>query len=176
MKQDKNGIVYTRRYEAPCGTLIVGTLGDRLCLCDWEYSRHRIAVDRRLALALRTVYREGNTEANTEAVKQLDEYFTGERKAFTMPLMFMGTDFQKKVWRMLLEIPYGKTFSYSYIAEQLGKPNSIRAVANACQANAIALFAPCHRVIGANGDLTGYAGGLEAKSFLLQMEKKYAKG
>lgn len=176
MKQDKSEIVYTRRYESPCGTLIIGTLGDRLCLCDWEYGRHRIAVDRRLALALRTVYRDGETEANTEAIRQLDEYFRGERKAFTMPLMFIGTDFQKKVWRMLLEIPYGKTFSYSYIAEHLGKPNSTRAVANACQANAIALFAPCHRVMGANGNLTGYAGGLEAKQFLLDFERKNIEG
>lgn len=169
-------VVCTKLYEAPCGTLIIGTLGEKLCLCDWAYSRHRIAVDRRLALRLRTVYREYETPSNTMASKQLDEYFRGERRIFTMPLLFIGTDFQKKVWETLLNIPYGQTYSYSSIAEQLGKPKAVRAVANACQANAIAIFAPCHRVVATDGTLAGYAGGISAKNFLLNMEACKIKG
>lgn len=174
MKQDINDVVCTRQYNTPCGPLIIGSLGDKLCLCDWVYCRHRISVDRRIALALRTVYREVETETNTEAVKQLDEYFLGKRKQFTIPLLFIGTDFQKSVWRMLLEIPYGKTLSYGYIAEHLGKPNAVRAVANACYANAIAIFAPCHRVIASDGMPSGYSGGADTKKYLLEyLEAKH---
>ena len=89
-----------------------------------------------------------------------------------MPLLFAGTDFQQAVWRQLLEIPYGQTISYGEMARRRGIPKAVRAVANANGANAICLFAPCHRVIGSNGSLTGFGGGLDAKKFLLKLEQR----
>ena len=105
-----------------------------------------------------------------QAVEQLDEYFQGKRSVFDVPLLFAGTQFQQRVWRELLAIPYGTTISYSQMAQRLVMPHAVRAVANACGANAISVFAPCHRVVGSNGSLTGYAGGIEAKRKLLLIE------
>ena len=105
-----------------------------------------------------------------KAEKELAEYFAGKRKRFTVKLDFAGTDFQKKVWQALLEIPFGETRSYGQIARKLGKPNAMRAVGAANGRNPISIIAPCHRVIGANGALTGFAGGLKAKETLLALE------
>ena len=105
-----------------------------------------------------------------EAERQLHEYFAGTRKAFDLPLDFTGTDFNKKVWEALLTIPYGATRTYGQIATQIGKPDTARAVGVANAKNPISIVAPCHRVIGANGKLTGFAGGLEAKAYLLSLE------
>ena len=102
----------------------------------------------------------------------LDAYFRLERKSFDVPLLTVGTDFQKQVWDALQEIPYGKTCSYGELAERIGQPKAVRAVANANGANAISLFIPCHRIIGSDYSLTGYGGGLEAKKFLLELEKR----
>lgn len=103
---------------------------------------------------------------------QLNEYFKGERTQFDIPLQFFGTDFQKSVWEILMQIPYGKTFFYAQQAELLGDKKKVRAVANANGKNKIAIIVPCHRVIGSNGKLTGYAGGLWRKEKLLALEKK----
>ena len=104
------------------------------------------------------------------AKKQLDEYFTDNRKIFEIPLHPVGTDFQKKVWNALLDIPYGETRSYKEIAQNIGRPNSVRAVAEAIGANGINILIPCHRIIGCNRSLTGFAGGLETKRILLELE------
>ncbi len=101
---------------------------------------------------------------------QLSEYFRGERKDFDVPLDSQGTPFQKTVWHALTEIPFGATISYRQLAERVGKPTSFRAVAQAVGANPIAIVVPCHRVIGSDGSLTGFAGGLEAKKTLLTLE------
>lgn len=105
-----------------------------------------------------------------EAEKQLKEYFAGKRAAFDLPLDFTGTEFQRSVWQALLTIPFGETRSYAQIAEQIGNPTAVRAVGAANGKNPISIIAPCHRVIGSNGKLTGFAGGMEAKAFLLKME------
>lgn len=102
--------------------------------------------------------------------EQLQAYFSGNLQQFTVPLIFYGTDFQKKVWSALLDIPYGKTKSYGQIAKIIGNPKAVRAVGNANRKNPISIIAPCHRVIGANGTLTGFAGGLKAKAVLLNIE------
>src|ERR1700758_1372177 len=107
-----------------------------------------------------------------ETERQLNEYFNGERKEFDIKLNFIGTDFQKQVWEALLTIPYGETRSYGQIAAQLNNPKSVRAVGAANGKNPISIIAPCHRVIGASGDLTGFAGGLKAKACLLGLESK----
>jgi methylated-DNA-[protein]-cysteine S-methyltransferase len=105
-----------------------------------------------------------------ETERQLREYFAGRRKVFELPLDFHGTEFQRKVWAALLTIPYGETRSYAQIARQIGQPAAVRAVGAANGKNPISIVAPCHRVIGSNGTLTGFAGGLDAKAFLLAHE------
>ena len=107
-----------------------------------------------------------------EAQQQLEEYFAGKRETFDLPLNFSGTDFQCQVWRALLTIPFGETRSYAQIAKQIGSPRAVRAVGAANGRNPISIIAPCHRVIGSNGKLTGFAGGMEAKAFLLKLERK----
>jgi methylated-DNA-[protein]-cysteine S-methyltransferase len=105
-----------------------------------------------------------------EAERQLAAYFAGDRRAFDLPLDFQGTDFQKRVWAALLAIPFGETRSYGDIARAIGAPNAFRAVGAANGRNPISIVAPCHRVIGTNGALTGFAGGMKAKEYLLRLE------
>jgi len=119
---------------------------------------------------LGTMARDGDDPILTAAVQQLHAYFSGELTRFTVPLDFRGTDFQKSVWAALLTIPFGETRSYGEIARQIGRPSASRAVGAANGRNPISIIAPCHRVIGSNGALTGFAGGLEAKALLLEME------
>lgn len=107
-----------------------------------------------------------------EAERQLKQYFAGKLKTFTLPLDFVGTEFQKKVWAALLTIPFGETRSYGEIAKQIGNPKAVRAVGAANGKNPLSIIAPCHRVIGANGTLTGFAGGLEIKAYLLKLESQ----
>ncbi len=105
-----------------------------------------------------------------ETQKQLNEYFSGQRQVFDLPLDFEGTEFQQKVWQALLTIPFGETRSYKQIAEQLGNVKAVRAVGAANGKNPISIIAPCHRVVGANGKVVGFAGGLENKDILLKLE------
>ena len=107
-----------------------------------------------------------------ETQKQLQEYFAGKRQQFNLPLDFEGTEFQQKVWQALLNIPFGETRSYKDIAEQIGNVKAVRAVGAANGKNPISIIAPCHRVVGANGKLVGFAGGLENKDILLKLEIK----
>lgn len=163
-------VIIVSPYQAPCGVLRLGSFGDALCLCDWMTERHSEFVARRLRHVLNADFIEGTTPILLEAATQLDAYFAGQRREFNVPLLFVGTGFQKKVWNALLDIPYGATVSYARLAARIGAPSAVRAVANANGANAISVFAPCHRVIGSDGSLTGYGGGLDAKRFLLNLE------
>ncbi len=104
--------------------------------------------------------------------RELDRYFSGTLTAFTVPLSPRGTPFQRDVWEALRAIPYGQTASYGEVARAIGKPGAARAVGMACNRNPIAILIPCHRVVGASGDLTGYSGGLEKKRFLLELERR----
>ena len=110
-----------------------------------------------------------------ETERQLKEYFAGKRRKFTVKLDFVGTEFQNKVWRALLAIPFGETRSYGEIAKKLGKPKAMRAVGGASGKNPISIIAPCHRVIGSSGELTGFAGGLKTKAYLLKLEGSEAR-
>lgn len=107
-----------------------------------------------------------------ETYKQIEEYLLGNRKKFIVPIKLKGTEFQKKVWNALLEIPYGETMSYKKIAEKIGNPKACRAVGMANHNNPIAIIVPCHRVIGSNRKLVGYAGGLDIKQKLLEIESE----
>lgn len=111
----------------------------------------------------------------SSVIKQLDDYFSGKRTEFNFPIKLIGTPFQKRVWDELKTIPYGETRTYGQIAKSIGKPNASRAVGGACHINPICLVVPCHRVIGGNGKLTGFAGGLAIKEKLLKLEKLNAK-
>ena len=106
-----------------------------------------------------------------EARRQLEGYFAGLRKTFDLPLRPHGTDFQRQVWEELLQIPYGQTATYGEIAKRIGNPNAARAVGQACNANPIPIFIPCHRVVGSNSRLTGFALGLDVKTALLELER-----
>ena len=108
------------------------------------------------------------------AARQLSEYFEGTRKGFDFPIRFTGTDFQKSVWKQLMLIPYGQTRTYGDIAAAIGNPGAARAVGMACNRNPLWIAVPCHRVLGQNRNLTGYAGGLDAKQFLLELERQHA--
>lgn len=167
--KEKNTIKI-KRYESPCGVLMLGSFGDKLCLCDWQVEKHRYHVDRRLKRILRAEFEEGTSEVIGKAERQLDEFFAGQRRKFDMPLLFVGTDFQKTVWNELQKIPFGQTISYGEMARRIGMPKAVRAVANANGANSMSIFAPCHRVIGSDRSLTGYGGGLDAKRMLLELE------
>ncbi len=168
-KGTKNTIIY-RRYGSPCGELLLGSLGENLCLCNWTAGSKRSRDDRRLERLLCARFEEGTSQVIEQAARQLDEYFAGTRREFSVPLLFAGSEFQKTVWNALTTIPFGTTVSYAGLASRLGSPTAVRAVANANGANAISIFAPCHRVIGADGTLTGYGGGLAAKRALLELE------
>lgn len=117
-----------------------------------------------------------NTKILKKGIKQLDEYFKGKRNKFNLPIDMQGTDFQKKIWMQLLKIPFGVTKSYLDIAKALGNYNLLRAVGNANSKNKISIIIPCHRVIGSDGSLTGFAGGLWRKQWLINHEAKFIQG
>jgi methylated-DNA-[protein]-cysteine S-methyltransferase len=113
---------------------------------------------------------DGTNVIAAQAIEELAEFFAGDRTEFTVALDLRGTDFQRAVWTSLTQIPFGSTVSYAEQARQLGRPNAVRAVASANGKNPVSIMVPCHRVIGSNGKLTGYAGGLDAKRWLLDLE------
>jgi methylated-DNA-[protein]-cysteine S-methyltransferase len=114
--------------------------------------------------------------SNPAVARQIEEFFAGKRQAFDFPLAPKGTEFQKRVWAELLSIPFGETISYGELARRIGNPAASRAVGRANATNPIAVIVPCHRVIGANGKLTGYAGGIELKDKLLAWERAVTRG
>ncbi len=153
----------------------MASIGDELCLCDWNDKPCAERNKQRLKRLLKANFEKKESETIRQAAVQLNEYFAGNRKEFDLKLRLVGTDFQKSVWRALMEIPHGETRSYMQIAERIGNPKGVRAVAQSIGANGLAIIVPCHRVIGANHSLTGFAGGLEAKRFLLDLEKNFKK-
>lgn len=162
--------VITATYTCDAGNLRLGDYEGRLCLCDWINSPHAPAVARRLERRLGKLT-EGSSPLIDEARRQLDEYFSGMRKEFDIETLAAGTPFQQSVWRALCEVDYGATLSYGELAARIGCPTGVRAVAAAVGANAISIIIPCHRIVGSDGSLTGYAGGLPAKSLLLSLER-----
>lgn len=157
-------------FKSPMGELMIGSYHQQLCICDWRYRKMRNEIDERIRKATGAVFRDGECPIISETINQLVEYFSGKRKNFDVPIYLVGTEFQKKVWLELQKIPYGKTETYASLAEKMGDIKSIRAVAAANGANAISIIIPCHRIIGSDGKLIGYAGGLHAKQKLLMLE------
>ena len=163
-------MIITSNYKTPYGELVIGSFEDKLCLCDWRYRKMRNAVDKRIRSGLNLDYTDGNSDIIEETKKQLTQYFNQERTEFDIPLLFVGSDFQKQVWDALKEIPYGQTDTYLGLSKKLGNEKAIRAVSSANGANAISIIVPCHRIIGSDGKLVGYAGGLDVKRRLLKLE------
>ena len=174
MEKEAKGKVNTvqiQYYQSPCGKLILGSFENKLCMCDWVVSEARRAtIDKRIQKALNSQYAIENSEVLTQTISQLDEYFSRQRTTFDIPLLLVGTEFQKSVWNELLNIPYGTTISYAQLSQRLDNPKAIRAVASSNGANSISILIPCHRVIGSDHKLTGYAGGLVAKKTLVELE------
>lgn len=163
--------VYIQHYPSPCGEIVLGAAGEELCLCDWGGRPSAERNLRRLERVLGAEFKEESSPALERARAELDEYFSGSRTAFDIPLRPVGTPFQMRVWDALREIPYGQTRTYKEIALRVDNLKGVRAVAQAIGANALAIFIPCHRVIGSDNSLTGFAGGLQAKKLLLELEK-----
>lgn len=162
--------IQIQTYNSPVGEILLGSYEGKLCLADWKYRRMRTSIDKRIQKGLNAEYVEKSTEVIEETVKQMKEYFLNKRKKFDIPLLMVGTEFQQSVWHGLMQIPYGTTASYLELSKNIGNEKAVRAVASANGANAISILIPCHRIIGSNGDLVGYAGGLPAKKKLLELE------
>jgi methylated-DNA-[protein]-cysteine S-methyltransferase len=160
-------------YKTQVGELMLGSYQDQLCIADWRYRKMRTSIDLRIQTGLNTVYEERTSAVMERCQEQLEEYFSAKRRNFNIPLLLVGTEFQKKVWNQLLQIPFGKTETYLGLAKKMHNELAIRAVASANGANAVSIIIPCHRVIGSKGELTGYAGGLTAKKKLLRLEGGY---
>lgn len=169
---DKINIDY---FKTPFGELILGSFENKLCIADWRYRKMRTAIDKRIQGSLNTEYTEEDSDVINESKVQLSQYFKGKRKAFDLPLLLIGTEFQKGVWSALQQIPYGSTLSYLELSKKLNNEKAIRAVASANGANAISIIIPCHRIIGSDGSLVGYAGGLNTKMKLLTLENALNK-
>jgi AraC family transcriptional regulator, regulatory protein of adaptative response / methylated-DNA-[protein]-cysteine methyltransferase len=167
-------MITTTKIETDLGIMIAGAVNDGICLLEFSDRRMLNAEYRDLARYFQTGIEDGESKHFNTLVTQLKEYFNGSRKEFSLPLITPGSEFQQSVWKELIKIPYGTTRTYLEQSIALGKPGSIRAVANANGMNRIAIIIPCHRVIGSDGSLTGYGGGLERKKWLLDHEKKYS--
>lgn len=163
------------RLETPLGTMFAGVVEQGICLLEFTDRKMLETELKSLAKLLNANIIQGANPHFDILKQQLDEYFEGKRKEFSVPLFTTGTEFQQSVWKELQNIPYGTTRSYRQQAIALKKPEAVRAVANANGMNRIAIIIPCHRVIGNDGNLTGYGGGLWRKKWLLDMEKKNVK-
>ncbi len=163
--------IHIAYHKSKIGELIIGVYDGKLCILDYRYRRMRTSVDRRIKTALKCDFEEREDPIIEEVKRQLDEYLLGKRKTWDIPLLMLGTDFQKAVWTELLKVPYGTTASYLDLAKSIQQPKAVRAVAGANGANAIALIIPCHRIIASDGSLGGYGGGLAVKKRLLKLEQ-----
>lgn len=167
--REKNMITITR-IPTPLGPMLAGATEKGICLFEFADRRMLETQLSRIRRIFKAELISGSSKHFDALNEQMEEYFAGKRKEFTIPLVIDGTPFQEKVWNALLKIPHGETRSYKDQAKMIGNPKAVRAVANANGDNRIAIIVPCHRVIGANGKLVGYGGGLWRKKYLLNLE------
>ena len=166
-------VIHLERFATELGPMFVGATEEGVCLLEFTDRRMLETEFQDLKKRLKATYVPGTNEHSQLAKEQISEYFAGKRTEFTVPLHTPGTEFQIQVWDQLRSIPYGKTRSYAEQAVAIGNPSAVRAVARANGMNRIAIIIPCHRVIGSDGSLTGYAGGLARKQWLLDHEAKH---
>ena len=167
---NKVNILY---HKTSIGELILGSYEGKLCLLDFRYRKMRQVIDNRIKSGLEAEFIFQDDETLKLTRQQLDEYLAGRRTGFDVPLLLIGSDFQKAVWNALMQVSYGKTATYLDLARVVGNEKAVRAVAGANGANAIAIIIPCHRILGSNGELVGYGGGLPVKQRLLDLEQGY---
>lgn len=158
-------------HKTKIGDIVLGSFDNKLCLLDFRYRKMRKTVDNRLKRGLNAEFMEQDDALITETKKQIDEYLQGNRGEFNVPILTIGTEFQKVVWDALLKVPFGTTSTYAQLAKDIKNEKAVRAVANANGANAIAVIIPCHRIIETGGCLGGYGGGLVVKKRLLKIEQ-----
>ncbi|HLF65893.1 MAG TPA: methylated-DNA--[protein]-cysteine S-methyltransferase, partial [Saprospiraceae bacterium] len=175
-KSKDTTVVTITRLETPLGPMFAGVTDEGLCLLEFTDRRMLETEFKYFSRGLKAKLIQGEHPHLNTVRNQLDEYFKGTRKKFDLPLYTPGTDFQQAVWRELQTIPYGTTRSYKEQSIAINIPDAVRAVANANGMNRIAIIIPCHRVIGSDGQLTGYGGGLWRKKWLLEHEMKYKQG
>ena len=163
-------------HKTKIGDLILGSFNNKLCLLNFRYRKMRKTVDGRIKKGLNAEFVEKDNSILAQARRELDEYLNGERKEFDIPLLIVGSDFQKSIWNALIKVPYGTTSTYLALAKEINNEKAVRAIANANGANAIGIIIPCHRIIGNDGKLVGYGGGLPVKKRLLELEKSHFNG
>jgi len=154
-------------YDSPIGPLLVVEDNGHIV----EISFMEADTRQKFYKTKRPAHQPSGAGVATACIKELEAYFAGKLQKFTVPIKPDGTDFRKRVWAALMDIPYGQTISYKQLAQNIGQPSASRAVGGANNNNPISIIVPCHRVIGADGSLTGYGGGLDNKTFLLELEK-----
>ena len=164
-------ILLTTQFKTPIGQMLAAGNQEGIWLLEYIGEDRLDLQMERLSKQMEVEFTDGECEHFELLSAELKEYFAGVRKSFVTPLVLSGTPFQKRVWEQLLTIPYGQTRSYKQQANLMGTPEAIRAIAHANGENRIAILIPCHRVIGADGSLTGYGGGLWRKRFLLELEE-----
>ena len=167
-------MICIKHIDTPVGKMRIGASDEGICLFDFQYRKSIDSIMKRIETLSGKKFAEGEHTHFKLLEQQIGEYFTGTRKDFDLPLHLVGTPFQKSVWEGLLKIPYGETRSYKQQSIFLGNEKAIRAVATANGENGIAIIVPCHRVIGTNGTLVGYGGGLQRKKWLLDHERKHS--
>ena len=165
--------IYISEKRLPCGgALTLGSWNNRLVVADWIDGWHHSTIMNRLQKYTKASVVKSTSKVIEAASDWLDAYFEGSKEAPDFDLLFLGTDFQKRVWQLLLEIPYGETITYGELAQKAGTPKAARAVGVAVGENPFSIIVPCHRVIGSDRSLTGYGGGLAAKRWLLELESE----
>lgn len=164
--------IHVQFYKTKYADFILGSFENKLCMLDYQNRRNRDTVDNRIKKGLAADFIERDDDVLQLTRHQIDEYFLGKRTEFDLPLLMVGTDFQKQVWDALIKIPYGQTSSYLQLARSLNNEKAVRAVAAANGANSMSIIIPCHRIIGSNGDMKGYAGGIPVKKELLRLEQQ----
>jgi AraC family transcriptional regulator of adaptative response/methylated-DNA-[protein]-cysteine methyltransferase len=166
-------MIALKHINTPVGVMRIGATDEGICLFDFQYRKSIDTIMKRIETLYGSAFEEAEHPFFPVLEGQISEYFTGQRREFDVPLHLLGTQFQKSVWEGLLQIPYGETRSYKKQSIFLGNEKAIRAVAGANGENGIAIIVPCHRVIGENGSLIGYGGGLQRKQWLLDLERRH---
>lgn len=169
-------IIYGTQYESARGLMTIWTYEDNVVMCRWDGDCNNLTKKRIMSFLHAGSIEWDESKTAVTLKSQLDEYFGGKRKKFDIPTLLIGSDFRKAAWKALAMIPYGATITYKEEAEHIGAAKAWRAVGAANRNNPLAVIYPCHRVIGSNGGLGGYAGGVETKRFLLELEHNNTKG
>lgn len=172
IKRDSNTIIITTEFSSPLGPMLAGATSEGVCILEFT---NRLRLEKELIelqKLLNAVTVPGRNQHLDQLESELNEYFEGKLKAFSVALHIPGNEFVQSVWKTLRQIPYGKTCSYKQQAEMMNNPKAIRAIASTNGRNRLAIIIPCHRVIGSNGSMTGYAAGVDKKKWLLQLERE----